>query len=62
MENLHASHEKMALPVLSALADEQLDLLQDKQHMIEFMMFFGPYEAFPGWCAPESTPPQYRRN
>ncbi|CAI1581702.1 DUF4238 domain-containing protein [Serratia fonticola] len=41
IENLHASHEKMALPVLSALADEQLDVLQDKQHMIEFMMFFG---------------------
>ncbi|MFT8210903.1 MAG: DUF4238 domain-containing protein [Symbiopectobacterium sp.] len=41
MENLHASHEKMVLPVLSALANEQLDILQDKQHMIEFMMFFG---------------------
>lgn len=41
MENLHASHEKMALPVLAALADEQLDVLQDKQHMIEFMAFFG---------------------
>lgn len=41
LENLHASHEKMALPVLAALADEQLDVLQDKQHMIEFMAFFG---------------------
>lgn len=41
LENLHASHEKKALPVLAALADEQLDVLQDKQHMIEFMMFFG---------------------
>lgn len=41
LEDLHASHEKMALPVLAALADEQLDVLQDKQHMIEFMAFFG---------------------
>ncbi|MGR3885888.1 DUF4238 domain-containing protein [Pseudomonas sp. 1152_12] len=41
LENLHASHEKGALTVLSALADEQLDVLQDDQHMIEFMMFFG---------------------
>lgn len=41
LENLHASHEKMALPVLAALADEKLDVLQDKLHMIEFMAFFG---------------------
>ncbi|RZI54879.1 MAG: DUF4238 domain-containing protein [Pseudomonas sp.] len=41
LENLHASHEKMALPVLAALADEQLDVLKDQQHMIEFMAFFG---------------------
>lgn len=41
LENLHASHEKEALPVLTALADEQADVLQDKQHMIEFMMFLG---------------------
>ncbi|MFB8831932.1 DUF4238 domain-containing protein [Azotobacter sp. CWF10] len=41
LENLHASHEKMVLPVLAALADEQLYILQDKQHMIEFMAFFG---------------------
>lgn len=41
LENLHASHEKKALPVLAALADEQLCILQDEQHMIEFMMFFG---------------------
>lgn len=41
LENLHASHEEMALPVLEALADEQIDVLQDKQYMIEFMMFFG---------------------
>ncbi|WP_449124087.1 DUF4238 domain-containing protein [Pseudomonas viridiflava] len=41
LENLHASHEKEALTVLSSLADEQLDVLQDGQHMIEFMMFFG---------------------
>lgn len=41
LENLHASHEKMVLPVLAALADEKLDVLQDKQHMVEFMAFFG---------------------
>lgn len=41
LENLHASHENMAIPVLSALAGEQLDVLLDKQHMIEFMAFFG---------------------
>ncbi|WP_235668333.1 DUF4238 domain-containing protein [Pseudomonas coronafaciens] len=41
LENLHASHEEKALPVLAALADEKFDILQDKQHMIEFMMFFG---------------------
>ncbi|EPY6938842.1 MULTISPECIES: DUF4238 domain-containing protein [Enterobacterales] len=41
MENLHASHEKSVLPILSELADEQLDILQDKQQMIEFMMFLG---------------------
>ncbi|VVO53656.1 hypothetical protein PS858_00411 [Pseudomonas fluorescens] len=41
MENLHASHEKKALPVLAALAEEQLDVLQDERYMIEFMMFFG---------------------
>lgn len=40
-ENLHASHEKQVLPVLAALADEKLDVLQDKQHMVEFMAFFG---------------------
>ncbi|MEJ5903346.1 DUF4238 domain-containing protein [Pseudomonas kermanshahensis] len=41
LENLHASHEEKALPVLAALADKNLDVLQEKQHMIEFMMFFG---------------------
>ncbi|NWD69153.1 DUF4238 domain-containing protein [Pseudomonas gingeri] len=41
LENLHASHEKKVLPVLAALSDEQLDVLQDKQHMVEFMAFFG---------------------
>ena len=41
LENLHASHEKIVLPVLAALADEQLEVLQDQQHMIEFMAFFG---------------------
>ncbi|PIF26087.1 uncharacterized protein DUF4238 [Acidovorax sp. 56] len=41
LENLHASHEKMALPVLDALADERFDVLQDKQHVIDFIAFFG---------------------
>jgi len=41
LENLHASHEKMALPVLAALANEQFDVLQDRQHMIGFTAFFG---------------------
>ncbi|MFP1892632.1 DUF4238 domain-containing protein [Lonsdalea quercina] len=41
IENLHSSHETAALKVLTALADEQLDILQDKQHMLEFMIFIG---------------------
>ncbi|WP_034944743.1 DUF4238 domain-containing protein [Erwinia oleae] len=41
MENLHSSHELEALSILEALANERLDILHDKQHMIEFMMFFG---------------------
>lgn len=41
MENLHSSHENSALKVLTALADEQLEVLQDKDHMIEFMSFLG---------------------
>lgn len=41
LENLHTSHEKAALPVLKALADEQLNVMQDARHMIDFMMFFG---------------------
>lgn len=41
MEDLHASHKKKALSMLATLADEQLDVLLDKQNMIEFMMFFG---------------------
>ncbi|WP_321330843.1 DUF4238 domain-containing protein [Alcaligenes faecalis] len=41
LENLHASHEKAVQPVLEALAYEQLGVLQDKQHMIEFMTFLG---------------------
>jgi hypothetical protein len=41
MENLHSSHESKVLSILDALANEQLDILQDKQHMIEFMIFFG---------------------
>lgn len=41
LENLHTSHEHVVQPVLEALAGEQLEVLQDKQHMIEFMIFFG---------------------
>ncbi|PHV06465.1 hypothetical protein CSQ96_16560 [Janthinobacterium sp. BJB412] len=41
LENLHADHEKMALPVLAALADGELNVLEDRQHMIAFMAFFG---------------------
>lgn len=41
LENLHSSHEQAAQPVLEALACEQLEVLQEKQHMIEFMAFLG---------------------
>lgn len=41
VENLHTAHENMVLPILAALAEERLDVLQDKQRMIEFMAFFG---------------------
>lgn len=41
LENLHASHEKKAQPILHALAEERLEVLKDKQNIIEFMMFFG---------------------
>lgn len=41
IENLHSSHEKTALPVLAALVDENLDVLRDKQKMVEFMTFVG---------------------
>ncbi|KWU18991.1 DUF4238 domain-containing protein [Burkholderia cenocepacia] len=41
IENLHSGHENMALPVLAALADEKLDVMHDKQNMVNFMMFIG---------------------
>lgn len=41
MENLHSSHEDAALKVLTALANEQLEILEDNQHMIDFMIFLG---------------------
>lgn len=41
IENLHSSHEDIAKQVLSALADERLDILQDNKHMVEFMSFLG---------------------
>lgn len=41
LENLHASHELAARPILDALAHEQLGVLNDRHLMCEFMMFFG---------------------
>ncbi|WP_410734470.1 DUF4238 domain-containing protein [Citrobacter portucalensis] len=41
MENLHSAHERSVQPVLAALADEQLDVLQNEQHMLDFMIFLG---------------------
>ncbi|MGA4475312.1 DUF4238 domain-containing protein [Ectopseudomonas chengduensis] len=41
LENLHTAHEHAVQPVLEALAEERLEILQDTQHMIEFMAFFG---------------------
>jgi len=41
LENLHSSHEQAVQPVLEALADEKLEILGDKQLMVEFMAFFG---------------------
>lgn len=41
LENLHAAHENKVLHILAALADGKLDVLQDRQNMIEFMTFFG---------------------
>ncbi|WP_034303632.1 DUF4238 domain-containing protein [Herbaspirillum sp. RV1423] len=41
LENLHAAHERSASPVLTELAGENLDVLQDQQRMIQFMMFLG---------------------
>lgn len=41
LEDLHASHEETALPILAALAEQNLDVLQDEQQMIDFMIFFG---------------------
>lgn len=41
LENLHASHEQAVQPVFEALAAEQIEVLQDNRHMLEFMVFFG---------------------
>lgn len=41
IENLHSSHENTALPVLAALAAQNLDILNDQRRMAEFMMFIG---------------------
>lgn len=41
LENLHAAHERAALPIISALADEKLDTLDDKKNMLEFSIFLG---------------------
>lgn len=41
LENLHSSHEQAVLPILAALADENLDVLVDQKHMLDFMIFIG---------------------
>jgi len=41
LENLHTAHENSTLPILSALADEKLEILQDVNNMAAFMAFFG---------------------
>ncbi|WP_200536596.1 DUF4238 domain-containing protein [Erwinia sp. S59] len=41
MENLHSSHKDAGLKVLIALADKQLEIMQDKQHKVKVMIFLG---------------------
>ncbi|MDW5418741.1 DUF4238 domain-containing protein [Iodobacter sp. CM08] len=41
LENLHSIHERSASPILAALAEGELDVLQDQQNMIAFMFFLG---------------------
>ncbi len=62
LENLHASHEAMVIPVLSALADEKFDVLEDKQHMIEYMAFFGQQISRTKTFRDSAIAAQLRRN
>lgn len=41
MENTHTEHENLAKYILAELADERLDVLQDKQNMLAFSSFLG---------------------
>jgi hypothetical protein len=41
LENLHSAYERSVMPILSALADENLDVLHNKQYMVAFMAFIG---------------------
>lgn len=62
LENLHASHEGAALAVLSSLANEELDVLQDKQNMIDFMAFFGHQISRTKTFRDSAIKTLYRRN
>lgn len=39
LEDMHSIHERMAAPILSALAKGELDILQNQQDLIAFMFF-----------------------
>lgn len=41
MENLHMLHEGAVSQVLTSLANEQLEVLEDKQNLVAFMAFIG---------------------
>jgi hypothetical protein len=41
LENLHSFHENSAIPILSALAQSDLSILDNPEHMIDFMAFLG---------------------
>lgn len=41
LENVHAVHEANALPLLSALAEENVAVLDDSTNMCNFLMFIG---------------------
>lgn len=62
LENLHASHEAMVIPVMSALAEEKLHVLEDKQHMIEYMTFLGHQISRTKTFRDSAIAAQHRRN